>query len=139
MRDFFNKQNNSSDYKMMADRCLLPYKNRLALIYFIYFLICFAVSLIDSAVTGSSTVNISVDGTVSTDSGLISDLFNIFCTGSFIFSFIFMCDKVYRNVEPVTEDLFFGFKMFGKKFIGLFIIKYFNCFMVIIISYSWYH
>ena len=110
MEDFFYKRNKSKDYHKMTNLQIEPYKNKLALIWFIEYLITLGLVMIPTGISSS-------EGTISMSGGA----FGLFLTGAFMFSYIMICDKVLFGYEPNLKDLFSEFKFYGRS-LGLYLL-----------------
>lgn len=96
MKNFFAGDLYASDYRKAAHEMCRSQMNNLALIYFIFVLLIGAASVIVPFV-GSLVISV--------------------CSGAFIFSFISIAKNVYLGINVKVENLFDGFKEFGRAFV----------------------
>ena len=97
MKEFFAGNPVSRDYRHMAHRLCQPQMSKLVLIYFLYFLIIGAGTVIGTLIipaVGSLIVSV--------------------CTCAFVFSLINIAKNVYLGIQVQTNDLFFGFNHFVR-------------------------
>ena len=122
MKDFFDQHNTTKDYKTFANYKVYPFKNKLALIWFIYFAMIVGISLLESIISGDGTLDFGItsNGTLSTSSSL-SSVLSMFLSGSFMFSFIIISEKVCFGYEPNLKDLFSGFRFYGRS-LGIYLL-----------------
>lgn len=113
MESFFKRNLTAADYRKKAQENCDCQKNTLLTIFLIYLIISVVVGIIDS-LTGTTTQ--LPDGTVE-KSTWFQSVFTLICGGAFAFSFAEISKKVYLKIDAKTEDLFYGFKMFGRAFV----------------------
>ena len=113
MEGFFKKNLTAADYRAKAKENCDTQKDVLITIFLIYLIISIAVGVIDS-VTGTTTQ--LPDGTTE-KSTWFQSLFTLFCGGAFAFSFAEISKKVYLKIDVKNDDLFYGFKQFGRSFV----------------------
>ena len=111
MERFFNKNLKALDYRIKAKEYCQKQDSKLTSIFAIYFVITVVVLVLDS-VTGKTTVY--PDGTVVKETWFQS-IFTLITGGAFALSLAEISKKVYLDIELKTEDLFHGFKEFGRS------------------------